>query len=221
MGEEDARYERSRDAARRAARRVRTARTGPAARRDQGCQIRDCTIVDAGGFRKKSGDLVRERQAVKFAAIADWADLGTYPVVFMCAELEVSRSGYYAWRLGGRRRRRRPHAHGSDHRGPGHGDRVPAPESWGDLALRPWNAVHLWTVRPVLHEEQHSAFTRKDRNLLRHCRLRIFLRNLQEGTHPHPPMARPEKPVGSHRRMDHELLQYCQTPLNAWLFDTQ
>jgi putative transposase len=38
---------------------------------------------------------------VKFAAIADWADLGTYPVVFMCAELEVSRSGYYAWRLGG------------------------------------------------------------------------------------------------------------------------
>jgi putative transposase len=38
---------------------------------------------------------------VKFAAIADWADLGTYPVVFMCAELEVSRSGYYAWRLSG------------------------------------------------------------------------------------------------------------------------
>jgi len=38
---------------------------------------------------------------VKFAAIADWADLGTYPVVFMCAELEVSRSGYYAWRVGG------------------------------------------------------------------------------------------------------------------------
>jgi hypothetical protein len=27
--------------------------------------------------------------------------LGTYPVVFMCAELEVSRSGYYAWRVGG------------------------------------------------------------------------------------------------------------------------
>jgi transposase InsO family protein len=38
---------------------------------------------------------------VKFAAIADWADLGTYPVVFMCAELEVSRSGYYAWRVSG------------------------------------------------------------------------------------------------------------------------
>ncbi len=38
---------------------------------------------------------------MKFAAIADWADLGAYPVVFMCAELKVSRSGYYAWRLGG------------------------------------------------------------------------------------------------------------------------
>lgn len=38
---------------------------------------------------------------MKFAAIADWADLGTYPVVFMCAELGVSRSGYYAWRGGG------------------------------------------------------------------------------------------------------------------------
>jgi putative transposase len=35
---------------------------------------------------------------VKFAAIADWADFDTYPVDFMCAELGVSRSGFYAWR---------------------------------------------------------------------------------------------------------------------------
>jgi transposase InsO family protein len=35
---------------------------------------------------------------VKFAAIADWADSDSYPVAFMCRELEVSRSGYYAWR---------------------------------------------------------------------------------------------------------------------------
>ena len=41
---------------------------------------------------------LRERQAVRFAAIADWADRNTYPVEFMCAELGVSRSGYYAWR---------------------------------------------------------------------------------------------------------------------------
>lgn len=33
-----------------------------------------------------------------FAAIADWADTKQYPVEFMCAELGVSVSGYYAWR---------------------------------------------------------------------------------------------------------------------------
>lgn len=37
---------------------------------------------------------------MKFAAIADWADSDSYPVAFMCAELGVSRSGYYAWRAG-------------------------------------------------------------------------------------------------------------------------
>jgi hypothetical protein len=35
---------------------------------------------------------------VKFAAIADWAEQEQFPVAFMCQELEVSRSGYYAWR---------------------------------------------------------------------------------------------------------------------------
>jgi putative transposase len=38
---------------------------------------------------------------VKFAAIADWAASKSYPVSFMCAELGVSRSGYYAWRNAG------------------------------------------------------------------------------------------------------------------------
>ncbi len=33
-----------------------------------------------------------------FAAIADWADSGEYDVDFMCAQLGVSRGGYYAWR---------------------------------------------------------------------------------------------------------------------------
>lgn len=33
-----------------------------------------------------------------FAAIANWADSNDYPVAFMCHELGVSRSGYYAWR---------------------------------------------------------------------------------------------------------------------------
>src|ERR1035437_8699043 len=52
MGEKDARCERSRDTTGRAVGRVRTGRTGPAARGTQGCQIRECTIVDAGGFCK-------------------------------------------------------------------------------------------------------------------------------------------------------------------------
>src|SRR5262249_11519124 len=49
------------------------------------------------GVRKKSSGLVRERPAVKFAAIADWAASKEYPVDFMCRELGVSSSGYYAW----------------------------------------------------------------------------------------------------------------------------
>lgn len=36
---------------------------------------------------------------MKFAAIADWADSGEFPVSFMCEALGVSRSGYYAWRI--------------------------------------------------------------------------------------------------------------------------
>jgi transposase InsO family protein len=35
---------------------------------------------------------------VIFAAIAGWAEDGEYPVVFMCEQLGVSESGYYAWR---------------------------------------------------------------------------------------------------------------------------
>ena len=35
---------------------------------------------------------------MKYAAIADWADRDEYPVDFMCKQLAVSPSGFYAWR---------------------------------------------------------------------------------------------------------------------------
>jgi hypothetical protein len=35
---------------------------------------------------------------VIYAAIANWAGSGAYPVDFMCRQLGVSRSGYYKWR---------------------------------------------------------------------------------------------------------------------------
>src|SRR5512144_2157493 len=76
-------------------------RTDPTASRGGRRQGHDRRAQDAGRVREKSSDLVRERKAVIFAAIADWADSGSYPVAFMCDHLGVSRSGYYAWRTGG------------------------------------------------------------------------------------------------------------------------
>ena len=53
---------------------------------------------DAGArLPKKSGSVLRERNAgVKYACID--RHRGAYPVQVMCSALEVTRSGYYAWR---------------------------------------------------------------------------------------------------------------------------
>src|SRR5659263_42736 len=88
MGEESTRRARRTGTA---VERERTGRTGTAAPGDPPAE-------NGGGVRKKSGSLVRERPAVIFAAIADWAEAKQYPVEFMCTELGVSVSGYYAWR---------------------------------------------------------------------------------------------------------------------------
>ena len=49
-------------------------------------------------MRFRPATRLRERPAVIFAAIADWAEDDEFPIDFMCTELQVSRSGYYAWR---------------------------------------------------------------------------------------------------------------------------
>jgi transposase-like protein len=57
-------------------------------------------------FAKKSCRLVRERTAVKYATIADWATDKQFTVTFMCAQLGLARQGYYRWLADGCERER-------------------------------------------------------------------------------------------------------------------
>ncbi|MGQ4597216.1 IS3 family transposase [Nocardia sp. R6R-6] len=50
-------------------------------------------------FLGKSGSLLREPPAVKYDFIAEMDAEKAYPVAFMCKKLNVSRSGYYEWRV--------------------------------------------------------------------------------------------------------------------------
>jgi putative transposase len=277
---------------------------------------------------------------VKFAAIADWAASDAYPVEFMCAQLGVSRSGFYAWRgrapsersntdagllvvikaaferLRGNPGVRRMHAElqalgyqlsrkrvwrlmqaaGLQGRHPRAwkrttvpGERpVPAPDllgrdftaerpnqRWcGDITyVKTWDgwaylatvidlhsravvgwaiADHMRTdlvtdaldmalahrrpdpgvifhsdrgtqytsnVRDLLPEQQHPPLDGPHRNLLRQRRRRILLRQLQEGTHPHPPLARHQAPEKGDLRLDRNLLQQAAPPLHSWILD--
>ncbi|WP_212567727.1 IS3 family transposase, partial [Pseudonocardia sp. Ae505_Ps2] len=51
---------------------------------------------------------------MKYAAIADWATEGEYPVTFMCAQLGVARQGYYRWLKTGPSQRERTDAELTD-----------------------------------------------------------------------------------------------------------
>ena len=59
---------------------------------------------------RKSSGLVRETTAVKYAAIADWAEEKEYSITFMCDQLGVCRQGYYRWRATGPCQRERTDA---------------------------------------------------------------------------------------------------------------
>src|SRR4029453_15325057 len=63
--------------------------TGPAAGGEP-------AVADGAGHFKKSDGVLRERKELRFAFMEDHE--GEWPVSVLCGVLEVSRSGYYAWR---------------------------------------------------------------------------------------------------------------------------
>jgi putative transposase len=88
---------------------------------------------------------------VKYAAIADWAADTQYPVTFMCAQLEVSRSGYYRWLAQGPCQRERTDAelteqirqiHTELHGNPG------VRRVWAELVVRGYRVAHkrVWRL---------------------------------------------------------------------------
>jgi putative transposase len=82
---------------------------------------------------------------VKYAAIANWADStdpdDAFPVAFMCAQLEVSRSGYYDWRARLPSRRELSDAELSERIGELYSDLPGRPgvrRVWAELAAHGW-----------------------------------------------------------------------------------
>src|SRR5438445_299084 len=72
---------------------------------------RQQTTADGARNLKKSGGLLREGERMKFAFID--VEKAHYPVEVLCDVLEVSRSGYYAWKthpMSARTRARSPKA---------------------------------------------------------------------------------------------------------------
>src|ERR1039458_7736679 len=61
-----------------------------------------------------------------------------------------------------------------------------------DVSGKRW--PYFLSIRRLLHEDQYQEIPGTDRNLLRQCRVGIVLRDLQERTHPHPPLADNSQP---------------------------
>jgi putative transposase len=88
---------------------------------------------------------------VKYAAIADWAETDEYSITFMCAQLSVSRSGYYRWQAAGPCQRERTDAelseqiraiHDELHGNPG------VRRVWAELIVRGWRVARkrVWRL---------------------------------------------------------------------------
>ena len=80
---------------------------------------------------------------MKYAAIADWADSDEYPVTFMCAQLAVSRSGYYRWLTTGPSQRERSDAELTEAIHQIHDELEGNPgvrRVWAELIVRGWRA---------------------------------------------------------------------------------
>lgn len=82
------------------------------------------------------------------------------------------------------------------------------------------HAVHVTRIRDVLPKEQYSSIGWQDGRLLRQRRLGILLRDLQERTHPHPPLARPEDLEEANLQLDRGILQPHPTALHPEILDT-
>ena len=71
-----------------------------------------------------------------------------------------------------------------------------------DLPQRPRLPIHLPGVRRLLRRERRRPVDGPTRDVLRQRGRRVILRDLQERTHPHPPMEQPHRGPATHIPVD-------------------
>jgi putative transposase len=81
--------------------------------------------------------------------------------------------------------------------------------------------IYVARVRRLLRGKRCRTVDGPTRDMFRQRRRRVVLRHLQEGTHPHPTMARRRRGSAAHIPVDRELLQPSSATLHARLLDTQ